>query len=251
MLTDRDSLKKKADGGVEEMIKLRPAGERGKTRTHWLDGNHTFSFNRYYDPRWAGFRSLLVINEDYVAPASGFPPHSHSDMEIITYVIEGALEHRDSAGGSGVIRPGEVQKMSAGTGVTHSETNPSPEEPVHLLQIWIEPARAGLKPFYEQKAFPEEERRGRFRLLASPDGREGSVTVHQDAELYGALLAPGQELSYPLGADRHAWLQVVRGAVAVNNAHTLSAGDGAALSEEESVGLRAEEETEVLLFDLA
>ncbi len=233
------------------MITIRPAGERGKTRTSWLDGNHTFSFNRYYDPRWSGFRSLLVINEDYVAPASGFPPHSHADMEIITVVVEGALEHRDSSGGSGVLRPGEVQKMSAGTGVTHSEMNPSPAEPVHLLQIWIEPARRRLKPYYEQKAFPTEERRGRLRLLASPGGDDGSVTVHQDAKLYGALLAPGEELSHTIGAGRHAWLQVVKGAVVLNGTQPLRAGDGAGLSEEPAVNLRAEEEAEVLLFDLA
>jgi hypothetical protein len=233
------------------MITIRRAGERGKTRTDWLDGNHTFSFNRYHDPRWSGFRSLLVINEDYVAPARGFPPHSHSDMEIITYVVEGALEHRDSAGGSGVIRPGEVQKMSAGTGVTHSEMNHSATEPVHLLQIWIEPARTGLKPSYEQKAFAEEERRGRLRLLASPGGDEGSVTVQQDARLYGTLLSAGEELSRTLGGGRHAWVQVVKGAIVLNGGHALGAGDGAALSDEASVTLRAEEPSEVLLFDLA
>lgn len=233
------------------MIRIRPAGERGKTRTHWLDGNHTFSFNRYYDPSWTGFRSLLVINEDYVAPSSGFPPHSHADMEIITYIIEGRLEHRDSSGGSGIIRPGEVQKMSAGAGVTHSEMNPSATEPVHLLQIWIEPSREGIKPYYEQKAFSEEERRGRFRLFASPDGDEGSVTVHQDVKLYDALLGAGDELSYQLGGDRHAWLQVVKGALSLNGSPALHAGDGAALSEEPSVNVRANEETEVLLFDLA
>ena len=233
------------------MITVRPANERGKTRAPWLDGSHTFSFNRYYDPRWTGFRSLLVINEDYVAPASGFPPHSHADMEIITCVYEGALEHRDSSGGTGVIRPGEVQKMSAGTGVTHSEMNHSKTEPVHLLQIWIEPERRGLKPYYEQKAFPEKERRGRLRLLASHDGGEGSVTVHQDAKLFGALLETGAELSYELGKGRHAWLQVVKGAVALNGAHTLGAGDGVALSEEPALNLRAERDAEFLLFDLA
>src|SRR5215210_1391688 len=169
------------------MIKVRPAGERGKTRAPWLDGNHTFSFNRYYDPRWAGFRDLLVINEDFVAPASGFPPHSHSDMEIITVVFEGALEHRDSSGGQGVIRPGEVQKMSAGTGVTHSEMNPSPDEPVHLLQIWI---------------FPEEERRGRLRLIASREASDGSVTIHQDAAVYSAVLDAGEEVAHDLRAGR-------------------------------------------------
>ncbi len=232
------------------MIRIRPAGERGKTRTNWLDGNHTFSFNRYYDPRWTGFRSLLVINEDYVAPSSGFPPHSHADMEIITCVYEGALEHRDSSGGSGVIRPGEVQKMSAGTGVTHSEVNPSETEPVHLLQIWILPERRGIKPYYEQKPFPEEERRGRLRLLASRDGRDGSVTVHQDAELHGSLLAPGQQITHRPAPGRHAWLQVVRGSVTLNGT-PLKAGDGAAASGEDSLTVRAAEDSEILLFDLA
>ena len=231
------------------MIRVRPAGERGKTRAPWLDGNHTFSFNRYYDPRWTGFRDLFVINEDFVAPSSGFPPHSHADMEIITYVIEGALEHRDSAGGNGVIRPGEVQKMSAGTGVTHSEMNPSPDEPVHLLQIWIRPERDGLRPYYEQKAFPEEERRGRLRLVAAPGGTDGSVTLYQDVRLYDALLGAGEEVTHNLAHGRHAWLQVVKGAVTLNG-ERLGAGDGAAMSDEESLTVRADEESEVLLFDL-
>ncbi|MET0646809.1 MAG: pirin family protein [Pyrinomonadaceae bacterium] len=231
------------------MIRVRPAGERGKTRAPWLDGNHTFSFNRYYDPRWTGFRDLFVINEDFVAPSSGFPPHSHADMEIITYVIEGALEHRDSAGGNGVIRPGEVQKMSAGTGVTHSEMNPSPDAPVHLLQIWIRPEREGLRPYYEQKAFPEEERRGRLRLVAAPGGTDGSVTLYQDVRLYDALLAAGEEVTHNLAHGRHAWLQVVKGAVTLNG-ERLGAGDGAAVSDEESLTVRADEESEVLLFDL-
>lgn len=232
------------------MIKVRFAEERGKTRAPWLDGNHTFSFNRYYDSRWTGFRDLLVINEDFVAPASGFPPHSHADMEIITYVIEGALEHRDSSGGHGVIRPGDVQKMSAGTGVTHSEMNPSPDEPVHLLQIWIRPEREGLKPYYEQKAFTEAERRGRLRLVAAPEGAEGSVTIYQDVRLYDALLAEGDEVTRQLAAGRHAWLQVVKGAVTLNG-NTLNAGDGAAVSNEELLTIKAEEESEILLFDLA
>lgn len=231
------------------MIKIRPAGERGKTRAPWLDGNHTFSFNRYYDPNWTGFRDLFVINEDFVAPSSGFPPHSHADMEIITYVIEGALEHRDSSGGQGVIRPGEVQKMSAGTGVTHSETNPSPDEPVHLLQIWIRPEREGLKPYYEQKAFPEDERRARLRLVAAPEGAEGAVTLYQDVKLYDALLAAGDEVTHTLKQGRYAWLQVVKGSVTLNG-NQLTAGDGAAVSDEESLTIRGVEESEVLLFDL-
>jgi quercetin 2,3-dioxygenase len=232
------------------MIKVRHAGERGKTRAPWLDGNHTFSFNRYYDPRWTGFRDLLVINEDFVAPASGFSPHSHADMEIITYVIEGALAHQDSSGGDGVIRPGEVQKMSAGTGVTHSEMNPSPDEPVHLLQIWIRPAREGLRPYYEQKEFPAEERRGKLRLVAAPEGAEGAVTLYQNVTLYNALLGAGDEVAHGLAPGRHAWLQVVKGAVTLNG-NQLKAGDGAAVSEEESVKIKGVEESEVLLFDLA
>jgi redox-sensitive bicupin YhaK (pirin superfamily) len=232
------------------MIKVRHAGERGKTRTPWLDGNHTFSFNRYYDPRWTGFRDLVVINEDFVAPASGFPPHSHADMEIITYVIKGALEHRDSSGGHGVIRPGEVQKMSAGSGVTHSEMNPSPDEPVHLLQIWIRPASEGLRPYYEQKDFPEEERRGKLRLVAAPEGVEGSVTLYQNVTLYNALLGAGDEVRHEHAPGRHAWLQVVKGGVSLNG-HSLKASDGAAVSNEEALTITADEESEVLLFDLA
>jgi quercetin 2,3-dioxygenase len=232
------------------MIKVRHAGERGKTRTPWLDGNHTFSFNRYYDPQWTGFRDLLVINEDFVAPSSGFPPHSHADMEIITYVIEGALEHRDSSGGHGVIRPHEVQKMSAGTGVTHSEMNPSPDETVHLLQIWIRPEREGLRPYYEQKAFPKEERQGKLRLVAAPEGAEGSVTLYQNVTLYNALLGASEEVAHDLAPGRHAWLQIVKGTVTLNG-NRLGAGDGAAASAEESLKIKAEEESEVLLFDLA
>lgn len=232
------------------MIIRRPAAERGRTRTDWLDGRHTFSFNRYYDPRWTGFRDLLVINEDVVAPASGFPPHSHSDMEIITVVFEGALEHRDSSGGRGVIRPGEVQKMSAGTGVTHSEMNPSADEPVHLLQIWIRPERQGLKPFYEQKAIPEDERRGRLRLIASREACDGSVTIHQDAEVYGAFLDAGEEVTHELRAGRNAWVQVVKGSLKLNDTE-LSAGDGAAVTKEEKLTLRADASSEFLLFDLA
>lgn len=232
------------------MIKVRPAGERGKTQTPWLDSNHTFSFNRYYDPRYTGFRDLLVINEDYVAPGKGFGTHSHNDMEILSYVVEGALEHRDSAGGSGVIRPNELQRMSAGTGVSHSEFNSSKTEPVHFLQIWIVPEREGLKPEYEQRAFPESEKRGRLRLIASREGSDGSVRIHQNVKLYDALLVSGDGLSYQLAGDRHAWVQVIKGAVAVNDT-TLRAGDGAAISEEKSLGIKASDDAEVLIFDLA
>ena len=232
------------------MIKVRPAGERGKTQTPWLDSSHTFSFNRYYDPRYTGFRDLLVINEDYVAPGKGFGTHSHNDMEILSYVVEGALEHRDSAGGSGVIRPNELQRMSAGTGVSHSEFNSSKTEPVHFLQIWIVPEREGLKPEYEQRAFPESEKRGRLRLIASREGSDGSVRIHQNVRLYDALLVSGEELSYQLAEDRHAWVQVIKGAVTVNDT-TLRAGDGAAISEEKSLDIKASDDAEVLIFDLA
>lgn len=232
------------------MIKVRAAAERGKTQTNWLDGNHTFSFNRYYDPRWTGFRDLLVINEDRIAPGMGFGTHSHENMEIITLVIEGALQHRDSTGGSGVIRPGEVQKMSAGTGVSHSEMNASETEPAHLLQIWIQPKREGINPGYEQKEFSEASKQGKLRLVASPGGVDGSVTIQQDAKLYDAALAPGDEVSYPLGEDRYAWLQVIKGASSVGGT-LLQAGDGAAISEENSLDIRASEAAEILLFDLA
>lgn len=232
------------------MIKVRPAAERGKTRTSWLDANHTFSFNRYYDPRWTGFRDLLVINDDYIAPASGFGTHSHDNMEIITYVIEGALEHRDSTGARGVIRPGEVQKMSAGTGISHSEFNPSKTERTHSLQIWILPEREGLKPYYEQRIFPYEERRGRLRMVASNDGSGDSLRIHQNVKLYDALLAAGEEVSYQLPAERHAWIQVIKGALTVNGT-PLGAGDGAAISEETSLKIKASEDAEILLFDLA
>ena len=232
------------------MITRRPAEERGRTRTNWLDGRHTFSFNRYYDSRWSGFRDLLVINEDRVAPAAGFPPHSHADMEIITYIISGALQHRDSMGNTSVIRPGELQRMSAGTGVTHSEYNPSADAPTHLLQIWITPERKGLTPSYEQREFPEAGRRGRLRLIASRAGREGSVTIHQDAEVYDAALVEGEELTYEPRRGRHTWLQLVGGSLSLNGVE-LKAGDGAAASEEERLVVRAAEPSEFILFDLA
>lgn len=230
------------------MITRRPADERGQTRTNWLNGRHTFSFNRYYDPRWTGFGDLLVINEDLVRPATGFPTHSHRDMEIITYILEGALEHRDSMGNTSVIRPGEVQRMSAGTGVTHSEYNPSPADPVHLLQIWITPEREGMAPGYEQRELPAGE--DGWRLIASRAGRDGSVTVHQNAEVYTALLKDGDELGYELKDGRRAWLQVLRGEVSLGGV-PLAAGDGAAVSDEKTLTLKAGGRAEVMLFDLA
>jgi redox-sensitive bicupin YhaK (pirin superfamily) len=197
------------------MITKRPAAERGATRTDWLDSRHTFSFNRYHDPRYADFGDPLVINEDTVAPGGGFGTHGHRDMEIISYVVEGALEHRDSIGTASVIRPGEVQRMSAGTGVRHSEFNHSKEEPVHFLQIWITPEREGLAPGYEQREFAEDGRRGRLKLVASRGGRDGSVTIHQDAEVYAATLAEGEEVSYEPRAGRRAWAQGHQGRVEV------------------------------------
>jgi redox-sensitive bicupin YhaK (pirin superfamily) len=231
------------------MIAIRRAAERGHADHGWLDTWHTVSFADYHDPRFMGFRVLRVINEDVVAPRTGFPTHAHRDMEIITYVLEGALQHRDSLGTGSVIRPGEVQRMSAGTGVRHSEANASEHEPVHLYQIWIEPARRSIAPGYEQRAFPEAERRGRLRLVASPDGAEGSITIEQDARLYATLLGPGEKVGHALAPGRHAWVQVARGAIEVNG-QRLERSDGAALSDELEVTLAAREPAEVLLFDL-
>ncbi len=232
------------------MIVVRKAGERGHANHGWLDTWHTFSFDQYYDPNFLGFRSLRVLNEDRVAPGAGFPSHPHRDMEIVTYVLAGALQHQDSLGNGSVIRPGEVQRMSAGTGVVHSEYNPSQREPAHLLQIWIRPDQRGLKPGYGQKVFPDEEKRGRLRVIASPDGRDGSVTIHQDARVYATLLQPGEVLTHELHPGRHAWVQVARGA-ALLSGQRLEAGDGAAVSEEPKVTLAGEKAAEVLLFDLA
>ncbi|HEV2863690.1 MAG TPA: pirin family protein [Pyrinomonadaceae bacterium] len=231
------------------MIKVRPAGERGRTRTGWLDSSHTFSFGDYYDPRHMGFRDLRVINEDHVAPGTGFGTHSHRDMEIISVALSGGLAHRDSTGGSGVIRPGEVQVMTAGTGVSHSEMNASKSELVHFLQIWVLPEREGLRPGYGQKAFPDGDRRGRLRLLASRGGDEGSLVINQDVRLYDARLSPGQEVTHALGEGRHAWLQVVRGSVVLNGAR-LAEGDGAAVSDESELRVVADDDAEILLFDL-
>ena len=230
-------------------IMIRPAKERGHADHGWLDTWHTFSFSDYYDPRFMGFSALRVINEDFVAPGRGFPTHGHRDMEIITYVLEGALEHRDSLGTGSIIRPGEVQRMSAGTGVRHSEANPSSAEPVHLLQIWIHPAAANIAPGYEQKAFADEEKRGRLRLVASPDGADGSVTIHQDARVYATLLGPGQQVVHRLAPGRHAWVHVARGSLTLNGEH-LAAGDGAAIIAESALTLVGEHDAEALLFDL-
>jgi hypothetical protein len=231
------------------MIALRPAKERGHADHGWLDTWHTFSFADYYDPRFMGFRALRVINEDVVAPGRGFPTHGHRDMEIITYVLEGALEHRDSLGTGSVIRPGEVQRMSAGTGVRHSEANPSAAQPLHLLQIWLEPSKAGIAPGYEQKTFADADKRGRLRLVASPDGADGSVTIYQDARVYATVLGPGDTVVHHLAPGRYAWLHVVRGTLTLNG-QRLAQSDGAAISDETALTLVAETDTEALLFDL-
>jgi quercetin 2,3-dioxygenase len=231
------------------MITLRKAGDRGHANHGWLDTHHTFSFADYYDPRHEGFRTLRVINDDRVAPGAGFPNHPHRDMEIITYVLEGALEHRDSMGNGSVIRPGEVQRMSAGTGVVHSEYNHSSNEPAHFLQIWILPDRGGHEPGYEQKAFPVQQRQGKLRLVASPNGADGSVTLHQDARLYAAILGPGQPVRHELARGRHAWVHVARGKVRLGD-QDLEAGDGAAISSESAIDLEGTDHAEILLFDL-
>ncbi len=232
------------------MITIRKSEERGHLNHGWLDTYHTFSFDQYYDPAHMHFRSLRVINEDRVAAGRGFPTHSHRDMEIITYILAGALEHRDSMGNGSVIRPGDVQRMSAGTGVAHSEFNPSDADPVHLLQIWIMPRERDLPPGYEQKAFAEDERCNRLRLVASEDGRDGSVTIQQDAKLYAAIVERDTTIEHTLTENRYAWLQVARGNVSLNG-HQLSQGDGAAISRELSLKILASDEAELLLFDLA
>ena len=233
------------------MITLRSAQERGVADFGWLDSRHTFSFGNYYDPNHMGFASLRVINEDKVTAGQGFGTHGHRDMEIISYVLEGALEHKDSIGTGSVIRPGDVQRMSAGTGIRHSEFNASQTDPVHFLQIWILPEQEGIKPGYEQKTFTEAEKQGRLRLVGSRDGREGSITIHQNVDLYAASLQQDEEVSHTLAEGRVAWLQVARGAVQLNQ-QTLTAGDGAAISEEAPITLRgASGAAEVLLFDMA
>src|SRR5262245_43629850 len=232
------------------MLYVRKSQERGHFNHGWLDTYHTFSFADYYDPRFMGFRHLRVINEDRVDPGQGFGTHPHRDMEIITYVTEGALQHRDSMGTGSVIRPGDVQRMTAGTGVTHSEFNASETDPVKLLQIWILPERRNLEPSYEQKTIAIDQPNGALRLVASPDGRDGSVTVHQNVSLYAAKLPGGATAEHALAPERHAWLQVVRGGVTANG-QPLQAGDGAAISGEAKLKLEAKDAAEVLVFDLA
>ncbi|MFZ5791672.1 MAG: pirin family protein [Pseudomonadota bacterium] len=232
------------------MLTIRPSEARGRARFDWLDSRHSFSFGQYFDPAHMGFRALRVINEDRVVPGGGFATHGHADMEIVSYVLEGALEHKDSLGSGTVIRPGEVQRMTAGTGIQHSEYNPSRIEPVHFLQIWILPERKGLRPSYEQKAFLEADRRGRLCLVASRDGRDGSLTVHQDVSLYASLLGRGQRVEHSFAPGRHGWIQVVRGEILADD-QPLKAGDGAAISDEAVISLEGKGEAELLLFDLA
>jgi redox-sensitive bicupin YhaK (pirin superfamily) len=232
------------------MMTIRRSNERGGGDYGWLKTRHTFSFNDYWDEKWMGFRSLRVINEDFVAPSGGFPTHPHRDMEIITYVLSGQLEHKDSLGTGSIILPGDGQRMTAGRGIRHSEFNPSKTETVHLLQIWILPDKQGYEPSYEQKSFPEAEKRGKFRLIASNDGTDGSVRINQDAKLFVTLLAPGEETTHALEANRHAWLQVAKGEVELNG-QKLNQGDGAALSDEKTLKVKATKDAEVLLFDLA
>jgi len=232
------------------MITIRKSEARGHFDLGWLDTYHTFSFDQYYDPAHMHFRTLRVINEDRVAPGQGFPTHSHRDMEIITYILSGALEHRDSLGNGSVIRPGDVQRMTAGTGVGHSEFNPSQSEPVHLLQIWILPNARSLPPGYEQKFFAPDQRQGQLRLIASDDGRDGSVTINQDARVYAALLATAQKVTHSIDENRYAWLQLARGTIDLNGME-LKAGDGAAVRQESELAITARDQAELLLFDLA
>ena len=231
------------------MITLRRAQERGHAQHGWLDSWHTFSFGDYYDPKHMGFRWLRVINDDRIAPGKGFPTHSHRDMEIITYVLDGALEHKDCMGNGSVMKPGDVQRMTAGTGVGHSEFNGSPSEPVHLLQIWLLPESRNLPPSYEQKHFSKEERQGSLRVVASRDGKDGAVQVHQDVKLLAGLFGEGESASYTLGAGRHAFLHVARGKICVNG-HDLEAGDAVQASDETALALSRASNAEVLLFDL-
>lgn len=234
------------------MITLRKSEERGHFNHGWLNTYHTFSFSDYYDPRFVGFRHLRVINEDRVAAGEGFPTHPHRDMEIISYVLDGALAHNDSMGNGSTIRPGDVQRMSAGRGIRHSEYNASPDEAVHFLQIWIVPAEKGIEPGYEQKLYSPEDKLGKLKLVASPDGSDNSVTIHQDVRLYASLLGKGQEVELQLGKDRYGWLQVARGSASLNG-QALGQGDGAAVQAGDLVKIAGLDEgrSEVLFFDLA
>lgn len=232
------------------MKTLRPARARGHADHGWLDSRHTFSFADYYDPEHMGFRALRVINEDRVQPGRGFGTHAHREMEIVSYVLDGGLEHKDSMGTGSIIRTGDVQRMSAGTGVSHSEYNASKTDPVHFLQIWIMPSARGIAPSYEQKNFPREDRLGKLRVVASPDAEDGSVTLHADARIYASVLEQGDKAELSVAESRHVWVQAIRGRL-VANGQELSAGDGLAISDERAVQLDGLEGAEVLVFDLA
>jgi quercetin 2,3-dioxygenase len=232
------------------MLTIRKASERGHADHGWLDSHHTFSFANYHDPKHMGFRSLRVINDDRVAGGQGFGPHPHSDMEIISYVLDGALAHKDSMGTGATIRPGDVQRMSAGTGVVHSEYNASRDDEVHFLQIWIQPNKRGVAPGYAQKTFGDADKRNQLRLVASPDGRDGSITIHADALVYAGIFGEGQHAELALAPDRHAWIHVAQGKVRING-NDLAAGDGVALTGESNVRFEGVDEGEVLVFDLA
>jgi hypothetical protein len=231
------------------MLTIRRAADRGRTHTGWLDSRHTFAFGDYYDPHFLGYRSLRVINDDRVAAGAGFGMHPHRDMEILTWVLSGALQHRDSLGSGSTIRPGDLQRMTAGTGIRHSEINPSETDPVHFLQVWIMPEKVGLQPSYEQKNFPADQRRGKLLPIAGPNGDGGAVTVRQDVNVFAALLEAGESVSYELPAGRHAWIHIATGAVSVNG-QSLAAGDGASCSDAGSLQITANGPAEVLLFDL-
>lgn len=232
------------------MLTLRKANERGHANHGWLDTHHSFSFAHYYDPQHMGFQTLRVINEDKIQPGMGFGTHSHRDMEIITYVISGALAHKDSIGTSSVINAGEVQIMSAGTGISHSEFNATQTDWVHLLQIWIVPDKRGIAPRYDQKLFTTEDKQGQLKLIVSPDGREDSILIHQDVDLYATMLTAGEKVKHFLKPQRHAWIQIVKGSGLING-NPVTAGDGIAISEDEQIMIESQDETELLLFDLA
>jgi redox-sensitive bicupin YhaK (pirin superfamily) len=231
------------------MIKVRKSTDRGTTKLDWLDSHHTFSFGNYYDPEYLGFGVLRVINEDKVNPMVGFDTHPHRDMEIITYVLEGALEHQDTLGTGSIIKPGDVQRMSAGTGIMHSEYNPLNDTPVHLLQIWIIPEKQNLPPSYEQKNFSQNRKSGKLTLLASHDGNEGSLTIHQDASLFVLDLDSGQTFTYVVAESRKVWVQIAQGNAGLNGQH-LEQGDGAGIIQEKILEFQAKEKTEILIFDL-
>ena len=232
------------------MQTIRPSDARGRANFGWLDSRHSFSFGQYFDPNFMGFGPLRVINEDRVAPGAGFDTHGHANMEILSIVLDGALEHKDSMGQAAVIRPGDVQRMSAGSGVRHSEYNASKTEPVHFLQIWIVPERDGLTPSYEQKTIPAAERQNRLRLLGARDGRDGAITIHRDVDLYGSVLSAGESLRHQIGPKRGVWIQMIRGSAAANG-ERIGSGDGLALTREPDVRIEATEEAEFLLFNMA